>query len=145
VLLSQTTYDLLEGSLPQGVGWRDLGEHRLKDLNRPQRLYQLEISGLPSDFPPLKSFDALPNNLPIQLTSFIGREHEIAEIKDLLFKTRLLTLTGVGGCGKTRLAEQVGKDLLENFADGVWFAELACIPGRSGVRSAIRFKCTGLS
>jgi predicted ATPase/class 3 adenylate cyclase len=125
VLLSQTTYDLLEGNLPRGVGRRDLGEHRLKDLNQPQRLHQLEISGLPSEFPPLKSLDVLPNNLPIQLTSFIGREHEMTEIKDLLFKTRLLTLTGVGGSGKTRLAEQVATDLLENFADGVWLAELA--------------------
>ena len=125
VLVSQTTYDLLESSLPHGVGWRDLGEHRLKDLNRPQRLYQLEISDLPSDFPPLKSLDLFPNNLPIQLTSFIGRELEMAEIKDLLFKTRLLTLTGVGGSGKTRLAEQVGTELIEKFADGVWIAELA--------------------
>jgi predicted ATPase/class 3 adenylate cyclase len=125
VLLSQTTYDLLEGNLPKGVGWRDLGEHRLKDLNRPQRLHQLEISDLPSDFPPLKSLDVFPNNLPIQLTSFIGREREMAEIKDLLFKSRLLTLTGMGGSGKTRLAEQVGTDLLEKFTDGVWLAELS--------------------
>ena len=116
VLLSQTTYDLIESNLPQDVGWRDLGEHRLKDLNRPQRLYQLEISGLPSEFPPLKSLDLLPNNLPIQLTSFVGREHEMAEIKDLLLKTRLLTLTGAGGSGKTRLAEQVAIDLLSMIA-----------------------------
>jgi hypothetical protein len=72
----------------------------------------------------MKSLDQFPNNLPIQLTSFIGREHEMAEIQDLLFKTRLLTLTG-GGSGKTRLAEQIGTDLLKKFADGVWLAELA--------------------
>ncbi|MCP4625529.1 MAG: adenylate/guanylate cyclase domain-containing protein [bacterium] len=125
VLLSQTTYDLIEGNLPRGVGRQDLGEHRLKDLNQPQRLYHLEISGLPIEFPPLKTLDVLPNNLPLQLTSYIGREREMAEIKELFFKTRLLTLTGVGGSGKTRLAEQVATDLLENFADGVWLAELA--------------------
>ena len=125
VLLSQTTYNLLEGSLPQGVSWRDLGEHRLKDLNRPQRLYQIDISGLPSEFPQLKSLDVLPNNLTIQLTSFIGREHEMAEIKDLLVKTRLVTLTGAGGSGKTRLAQQIATDLLQKFMDGVWLAELA--------------------
>jgi predicted ATPase/class 3 adenylate cyclase len=137
VLLSQTTYDLLESSLPQGVGWRDLGEHRLKDLNRPQRLYQLEISDLPSDFPPLKSFDVFPNNLPNQITSFIGREREMAEIKDLLFKTHLLTLTGAGGSGKTRLAEQVATELLERFADGVWLAELSPLADSTYVVPAI--------
>ena len=137
VLLSQTTYDLLESSLPQGVGWRNLGEHRLKDLNRPQRLYQLEIPGLPSDFPPLKSIDVFPNNLPNQITSFIGREQEMAEIKDLLFKTHLLTLTGAGGCGKTRLAEQVATELLEKFADGVWLAELSLVADSTFVVPAV--------
>ena len=99
VLLSQTTQALVENELPQGVALRDLGEHRLKDLRRPKHLYQLVIAGLPSDFPPLKSLEVAPNNLPLQLTSFIGRSREIAEVKQLLSEGRLLTLTGPGGTG----------------------------------------------
>jgi len=137
VLVSQTTHDLLKNSLPQGVGWRDLGEHRLKDLNRAQRLYQLEISDLPNDFPPLKSLNLFPNNLLNQFTSFIGREREIAEIKDLLFKTQLLTLTGAGGSGKTRLAEQVATEILEKFTDGVWLVELSPLSDSTSMESAI--------
>lgn len=126
VLLSKTTADLARDELPEGVSLRDLGEHRLKDLQRPEHLFQLVFSDLPSDFSPLKSLDALPNNLPVQLTSFIGRELEIAEVKRLLNATRLLTLTGVGGTGKTRLALQAAAEVLEaqHFKDGVWVIEL---------------------
>jgi class 3 adenylate cyclase len=119
VLLSQTTRDLVEGDLPESVTLRGLGEHRLKDLRKPRHLFRLVIAGLPSEFPPLKSLEALPNNLPIQLTSFVGRQHEMAEVKRLLLTTRLLTLTGVGGTGKTRLALQVAAELLDSYADGV--------------------------
>jgi predicted ATPase/class 3 adenylate cyclase len=125
ILLSGTTRDLIEHDLPERLILRDLGEHRLKDLAHPQHLFQVVTTDLPCEFPPLKSLNTLPNNLPVQLTSFIGREHEIAEVKGLLSTTRLLTLTGAGGSGKTRLAIQVAAELLEAFKDGVWMVELA--------------------
>lgn len=114
-------------TLPESVSLRDLGLHRLKDLNRPEQVYQLCHPNLPDDAPPLRSLDnpKLPNNLPSQPTSFIGREREVSEVKSLLTRTRLLTLTGSGGCGKTRLALQAAAELLEGTGDGVWLAELA--------------------
>ena len=124
-LLSETTHILVRDHLPEGVNLRDLGEYHLKDLAGPQRLFQIVASDLPSDFPPLKSPDRVPNNLPIELSSFVGREREIAKIKGLLLTTRLLTLTGPGGVGKTRLALQVAADVLKEFKDGVWLVELA--------------------
>ncbi len=127
VLLSQTTRELVAEDLLEGVGLRDLGEHRLKDLARPQHLFQVMVADLPSEFPPLNALDALPNNLPIQLTSFIGRGREITEVKRVLSTTRLLTLTGAGGSGKTRLALQVSAEVLEEFKDGVWLVELAAM------------------
>ncbi|HET9591207.1 MAG TPA: tetratricopeptide repeat protein [Anaerolineales bacterium] len=136
VLLSQTTVDLIATELPDGVTLRDLGEHRLKDLRRPKHLYQLIITGLPSDFPPLKSLRA-PNNLPVLLTSFIGRSSEIADIKQLLSDGRLLTLTGPGGSGKTRLALQVASELVDDFHDGVFFAALAPVTDPGLVASTI--------
>ncbi len=137
VLLSQTTYDLVESELPDGVTLRDLGEHRLKDLRRPKHLYQLVIAGLPSDFPPLESLDVSPNNLPIQLTSFIGRSREIGEVKQLLSKGRLLTLTGPGGSGKTRLALQAAVEIIKHFHDGVFFVTMAPITDPGLVASTI--------
>ena len=136
-LLSQTTYALIERELPDGVAVRDLGEHRLKDLRRPMHLYQLVIADLPSDFPPLGSLDVSPNNLPIQLTSFIGRSTEIGEVKQLLSNGRLLTLTGPGGSGKTRLALQVAAEVIESFSDGVFFVALAPITSPGLVASTI--------
>jgi predicted ATPase/class 3 adenylate cyclase/Tfp pilus assembly protein PilF len=127
VLLSMTTQELVHESLPKNVSLRDLGLHRLKDLQRPERIFQLIHPALPADFPPLKSLDVFPNNLPVQLTSFIGREKEMIEVKYLLSTTRLLTLVGASGCGKTRLALQVTADLLEEFEDGVWLVELAAL------------------
>jgi predicted ATPase/class 3 adenylate cyclase len=123
VLISETTGALVAGALPSGVTMRDLGEHRLKDL-RPQHISQLVIAGLTSDFPTLRSLDARPNNLPLQLTSFIGRDREIADAGGLLAATRLLTITGPGGTGKTRLALQLAADVADRFADGVWFVAL---------------------
>ena len=126
-LLSAPTQELVRDHLPPGAGLPDLGEHRLKDLQRPERIFQLAAPGLTSEFPPLKTLDTLPNNLPIQLTSFIGREREMEEVKRLLDTTRLLTLIGPGGTGKTRLSLHVAADLLDldRFPHGVWLVELA--------------------
>jgi predicted ATPase/class 3 adenylate cyclase len=125
VLLSGVTRELVRDSLPGNTELVDLGARRLKDLLRPEHLYQLNTLGLPSNFPPLKTLDVLPNNLPMQLTSFIGREKEIAEVKQELVDHRLVTLTGSGGTGKTRLSLQVAADLFDQFPHGVWFVELA--------------------
>src|SRR5260221_1275681 len=129
VLTSQTTANLVEQDLPDDVSLRDLGEHRLKDLGRPRRLFQLVISDLPADFPPLKTLDTYPNNLPMQHTPFIGREQELAAVGQLLSleDVRLVTLTGSGGTGKTRLGVQVAAELTDAFADGVFFVNLALI------------------
>jgi predicted ATPase/class 3 adenylate cyclase len=127
ILVSDVTQGLVIRDLPDGVSLRDVGQHRLKDLAHPHRLFQVMVAGLPTDFPPIKSLNALPNNLPVQLTSFIGRGREIAEIKTMLATERLVTLTGAGGSGKTRLAVQVGADLLEQYPDGVWLVELAAL------------------
>ena len=127
ILVSDVTHGVVARDLPEGVGLRDLGEHRLSDLAHPLRLFQVEASELPTDFPPLRSLDAHRHNLPIQLTSFIGRTREIAEVKRLLCTTRLVTLTGAGGAGKTRLALQAVADVVESYPDGVWLAEFAPI------------------
>src|SRR5579859_1298560 len=125
ILLSRATAELAAGKLGEGLALLDLGEHRLKDLVRSERVYQLAIPGLPGTFPPIKSLDAFPNNLPIQLTSFIGRERELAEANRLLSTTHLLTLIGPGGTGKTRLSLQIAAEQLHSFADGAWLLELA--------------------
>jgi predicted ATPase/class 3 adenylate cyclase len=126
-LLSQATHDLVRDALPAGILVRDLGLHRLADLQRAEQVYQLLPEGMPADFPPLRSLEAIPNNLPLQLTSFVGREREMAEVRGLQGGTRLLTLTGTGGTGKTRLALQVVADLLQRYPQGVWLVELAAI------------------
>ena len=125
ILLSGATRELLRDSLPLQSELQDLGERRLKDLPRPEHLYQLNGSGLPTTFPPLRTLDLYPNNLPLQLTTFIGREKDIAEIKRKLEEHRLVTLTGSGGTGKTRLSLQVAVELLDHFPHGIWFVELA--------------------
>ncbi len=125
VLVSDVTHALVVRDLPEGLSLRDLGEHRLRDLAHPHRLFQVLAPDLPADFPPLRSLDAHLHNLPIQLTSFIGRGQEIAEVKRLLGDARLVTLTGSGGAGKTRLALQVTADVVEAYPDGVWLTELA--------------------
>jgi predicted ATPase/class 3 adenylate cyclase len=125
VLLSQSTRDLLGDD----ASLRDLGEHRLKDLSLPQRLYQLQVEGLPLEFPALKTLENRPTNLPVQPTALIGREQELEQVRDLLLpdEVRLLTLTGPGGTGKTRLALQAAANLVEEYPGGVYFVSLAQI------------------
>lgn len=125
VLISEDAYNQITEKENAEISYRDLGERRLKDLIQPLKIFQLISKGLPSDFPQLMTLDARPNNLPVQLTSFIGREEEIEKVKVLLKNTHLLTLTGPGGAGKTRLSLQVGADIIDEFANGVWFVELA--------------------
>ncbi len=136
VLLSETTSALVADELPEGVAIRGLGEHRLKDL-RPERIFQLVIDGLQSDFPPIRTLDRRPNNLPTQLTSFVGREAELRDAAKLLATTRLLTLTGPGGTGKTRLSLQLAADVGHEFADGVWFVPLEPVRDPSLIASRI--------
>jgi predicted ATPase/class 3 adenylate cyclase len=136
VVLSDAARALAGAGLPAGVELRDLGEHRLRDLTQPERLYQAVIPGLPSSFPPLRTLDARPNNLPVQPTTFVGR-NEIETARRLLAGTRLLTLTGPGGTGKTRLALQLAAELLDEFRDGVFFVALDTVTDPSLVPSTI--------
>ncbi len=137
ILLSHAVEVLAARDLPPDVALRDLGMHRLKDLRESEHLLQVVHPDLPIDFPPLKSLDVLPNNLPVHLTTFIGREHERGEIKRLLTTTRLLTLTGSGGAGKTRLALAAAAEAVDAFADGVWLVELAPITDPTLVPKAV--------
>jgi predicted ATPase len=125
ILLTHATEERVRDTLPEEASLRSLGEHRLKDLAAPERVFQLLHRDLPTEFLPLPSLDLLPHNLPLQVTSFVGREKEMAEVRQLLRKTRLLTLTGVGGTGKTRLALQVAADRVGEYPAGLWLAELA--------------------
>jgi predicted ATPase/class 3 adenylate cyclase/Tfp pilus assembly protein PilF len=129
VLLSAATHEMVRDQLPAGINLAELGEHRLRDLFRPERVYQLTAPGLPSEFPPLRTLEAYRNNLPLQPTLLIGREKEVSEVCDLLRheETRLLTLTGPGGTGKTRLALQAAADLLDDFPDGTFLVPLATL------------------
>ena len=137
VLLSRTSAHIVREALPPGVQLKPLGEHRLRDLTQPEDIFQLLHPDLPSEFPPLRSLAAFTHNLPVQLTSFVGREKELEEVKGLLRTTRLLTLTGTGGAGKTRLALQAGADLLDEYADGVWLVDLAALSDPSLVPQAV--------
>ena len=127
ILISESAETLLRDSLPKGITLRDLGEHRLKDFERGEHIFQGIAQDLPAEFPQLKSLDVSPNNLPVQLTSFIGRSKEKDEVTQILTKERLLTLTGPSGSGKTRLALQVAAEMIEQFKDGVFFISLAPI------------------
>jgi predicted ATPase/class 3 adenylate cyclase len=137
ILLSESAEALLRDSLPEGITLRDLGEHRLKDFERGEHIYQVVAQDLPAEFPQLKSLDVSPNNLPVQLTSFIGRSKERDEVKRMLSEERLLTLTGPSGSGKTRLALQVAAEMTDFFKDGVFFVALAPITEPGLVASTI--------
>jgi predicted ATPase/class 3 adenylate cyclase len=137
ILVSDATRALISSRLPVDVHLRDLGEHRLRDLAGPERLIQLEADDLPGQFPTVRSLDARPNNLPTQLTTFVGRERELAEALDLLRRTRLLTMTGPGGTGKTRLSLQVAAAAAEQYPDGVWFVALEPVRDPGLVASTI--------
>jgi predicted ATPase/class 3 adenylate cyclase len=137
VLLSEATEALLRETLPKGVALRDLGEHRLKDFERGEHIFQAAAPDLPAEFPPLKSLDRSPNNLPVQVTSFIGRSKEKDEIKQLLTRERLLTLTGPSGSGKTRLALQAAVEMVEQFKDGVFWVALGPVTEPGLVASTI--------
>jgi predicted ATPase/class 3 adenylate cyclase len=125
ILVSGVTAELVRGNLPPQADLRDLGEHRLRDLARREHVHQLVAADLVADFPPLRSLDGRPNNLPHVLTSFVGREREIAEIATLLQAHQLVTLVGSGGVGKTRTSLHVAASMLDGLRDGVWFCELA--------------------
>jgi predicted ATPase/class 3 adenylate cyclase len=129
----------LAGGLPPGVGLRDLGWHRLKDLGRPEQVFQLCAAGLSAEFAPLRSLGnpALRHNLPAQLATFIGRDREIGEVRALVGSARLVTLTGAGGAGKTRLGLQVAAGLLDGSGDGVWLVELAAVTDQDAVPAAV--------
>ena len=137
VLLSDTTRALVEHALPNGVRLHDLGRHRLKDIAHSEHLHQLVIEGLPSSFPALRSLDARPNNLPQRLSTFVGREEEVAEVRRLLRDHRLVTLTGPGGTGKTRLALRAAQEALADFSDGVFFVDLSAVSDPALVPSAV--------
>ena len=125
ILLSQTTHDLILNNLPKDTRLLDMGEHNLKDVLQSQRIYQFNVPDLQKDFPPLKTQKIKNHNLPVKLTSFIGRERELIEAQKKLAEARLLTLIGPGGTGKSRLSIQLGGEVLPAFSDGVWLVELA--------------------
>jgi predicted ATPase/class 3 adenylate cyclase len=137
VLLSEATRTLVSAVLPEGALLLDRGLHRLKDLAYPEHLYQLDIEGLPSESRPPRSLEARPHNLPVQLTSFVGREREVAELRDRLKGGGLITLSGPGGTGKTRMAIQAAAETLLDFADGAVFVDLAAVSDPALVGSAI--------
>ena len=126
IVVSAATEELLHDALPEKYGFVDLGEHRLRDLGRPERLFQVTHPDLEREFAPLRTLDAFPrNNLPRQVTTFVGRETEIASVAELVCRSSLVTLTGVGGVGKTRLALQVAAEVVGEFPDGAWLCEFA--------------------
>ena len=137
VLVSGATAELVRDGPREGAGLMDLGEHRLRDLGRPERLFQVRGPGLRVSFPPLGSLDVLPNNLPEQLTSFVGREQEVACVVGALREYRVVTLTGTGGVGKSRLGLQVAGELVAEFRDGVWLCQLAPIRDPDAVPAVV--------
>ncbi len=137
VVLSGTTRELVLDRLPEHAELADLGVHRLRDLGRPVHVFGVVHPDLPAEFPALRSLDAMPNNLPGELTSFVGRHIELAEIGEPLRRARLLTLTGAGGCGKTRLALQAAVNAMDHHPDGVWWVELARVQDASLLPAAV--------
>ncbi|MFZ0708825.1 MAG: adenylate/guanylate cyclase domain-containing protein, partial [Terrimicrobiaceae bacterium] len=120
ILLSRIAVELLDDEPLDAISFKSLGSHRLRNLDRPEHLYQVVVPDLPDSFPPPRSMEALPNNLPVQTTSFVGREKQLEDVKRSLKNTRLLTLMGTGGTGKTRLALETGAQVINEYRDGVW-------------------------
>jgi predicted ATPase/class 3 adenylate cyclase len=137
VVVSGATEALVRDQLPEGMGLVDLGEHRLRDLGRPTRVFQLMRADCREEFPPLRGLDAFPGNLPAQVSTFIGRQGAVARVASALGESRVVTITGVGGVGKTRLALQVAADLLPRYREGAWLIELAPVRDPSGVVEAV--------
>ena len=137
VLVSEATQALVAGRLPERLQLRDLGLHRLRDLAGTEHLYQLLVEGVPDVFPALRTLDGTPNNLPTQLTSFVGRSEMVARAKRLVETSRLLTLTGPGGIGKTRLSLQVAAETFDQFPDGVYFIALSAVRDPEVIPSVI--------
>ena len=137
ILVSQATADFVRDRLPDGVTLRDLGAVRLRDLAQAEHVYQVVHPGLPQTFPALRSLEATPNNLPQQMTSFVGREHEAAELTQAIARSRLVTVVGTGGLGKTRLSVQVAANLVDDYPDGVWLVELAALSDARLVPQAV--------
>lgn len=137
ILISAATYELIRGEQPQEAVFTDMGLHRLKDLAQPERVWQVSTADLDSEHPPLVSLDRLPNNLPLQVTGFFGREKELEDLKAQLSAHRLVTLCGAGGVGKTRLAAQLGAELLDALPDGAWIADFAPIGEPDSVPSVV--------
>jgi predicted ATPase/class 3 adenylate cyclase/DNA-binding CsgD family transcriptional regulator len=138
VVVTEATRNLLQDQSVEGVSLTDLGEHRLRDLARPERLFQVRADGLRADFPPLESVDANPNNLPSPLTSFVGRERELEVLMGLVEANRLVTVAGVGGGGKTRLVVQCAGLLSSRFTSGTWFVHLARLLPSASPADALR-------
>ena len=137
MLMSKAVAEQVGGTLPDGASLRDLGAVRLRDLSNPEHIFQLLHPQLRADFPALRSLEGTPNNLTQQLNSFIGRERELAEIKEMLAANRLVTLLGMGGIGKSRLSMQFAAEVLDDFPDGVWFVELAALTDPTSVPQAV--------
>ena len=137
ILMSKSVADLVEHRLGSGVTLRGLGVARLRDLVEPEQIYQVVHPALRATFPALRSLEGVPNNLPRQVTSFVGRERELGEVRERLGRARLLTVVGTGGLGKTRLSLQVAAEMLDDFPDGVWVVELASLSDRQSVPQAI--------
>lgn len=137
VIVSAATRDLVIDEPPQGVTFVDLGTHHLKDLSRPEHVFQLLHPDLPSEFPPLRSLGTFRTNLPVQLTTFVGRTQEMVDLKQLLGQARLVTLTGTGGCGKTRLALQVAAEIVEEHPGGTWLVDLSSISEEEDIATTV--------
>jgi predicted ATPase/class 3 adenylate cyclase/DNA-binding CsgD family transcriptional regulator len=136
-VVSRATAEVVSNTLPEGTALVDLGTHRLRDITRPEHVFQVTHPDLPGNFPRLRSLDRVANNLPTQLTSFVGRETDLVQVERLLAQVRLLTLTGAGGCGKTRLAAHAAALAIESYPAGVWWVELAPLGPASAVSTAV--------
>jgi len=136
-VLSGSTEALVRDQLPEGMGLNDLGEHRLRDLGRPTRVFQLVRKVHREEFPQLRTLDSFPGNIPTQVSSFIGRHAEVVRVTKALDESRVVTSTGVGGVGKTRLALQTAADLLPGYREGAWLVESAAVRDPSGVVEAV--------